>query len=163
MPQSDNGQPDWVASRSRPITVEETAAYERSIKTTDETVSTLNDFLQKLLTLDAALIGGGFIVAKGDVLPYWWGVAVLTILIVSLVAVLYGLMPRQGFVNPNSLGGIAAYRKWEVDIITKKKWSMWIAASVLAVAFAIGVIGMAVKGSPKTSCAISERLISCPA
>jgi len=27
----------------------------------------LNDFLHKLLTLDAALIGGGFVVAKGDV------------------------------------------------------------------------------------------------
>ena len=88
--------------------------------------------------MDVALIGGGFIVAKGDVLPYWWGVVVLSILVASLIAVLCGLMPTKGQARPHALGGLEAYQTWETSIIEMKKRAMLWGAGLLALAFAVG-------------------------
>jgi hypothetical protein len=133
---------------ARPLTAQESATLTAAVKTVEQTVPTLNDFLQKLLTLDAALIGGGFVVAKGDVLPYWWGVAVLTVLVVSLAACLIGLLPTRGSVNLYALGGLEAYRRWEIGIIEKKKTAMLVGGCALVLAFAVGVLGMIAKGPP---------------
>lgn len=136
-------------SQCRLPTAEEAANYSNALKAREQTIPTLNDYLQKLLTLDVALIGGGFVVAKGDVLSYWWGVAVLVILIVSLVATLVGLLPTRGRIKPHAVGGVEAYQSWETGIIEMKNRALRLGASLIVLAFAVGVGGLVAKGPPK--------------
>jgi hypothetical protein len=138
-----------VAVETRLATPDEKAAYADAIKTREQTVPTLNDYLQRLVTLDAALIGGGFFVAKGDVLPYWYAVAVLVALVASLVVALCGLMPTIGFFHVHKIDGLDAYRKWETGIVLKKNQAMFFGSLLLVSAFIVGVVGLVAKGAPK--------------
>lgn len=130
-------------------TAEERALYDRAIKSHEQSIPTLNDYLQKLLVLDTALIGGGFVVAKGDVLPYWCGVTVLTLLVASLAFVLYGLLPTMGFVTVHAAGGASAYRKFEVMVMMKKNRAMIGSSGWLILALIVGVGGLMAKGPPQ--------------
>jgi hypothetical protein len=132
---------------TRPTTPEEDDLYDAARRTVEQSVPTLNEFLGRVLTLDAALIGGGFVVAKGDVLPYWWGVAVLTSLFASLLAALYGLSPTRGMVAPYALGGLELYRAFQQRVSEKKRRAARCAAVALAVAFGVGLLGMIAKGT----------------
>jgi hypothetical protein len=128
------------------MTAAEEAAYNAAIKSAEQSVPTLNDYLQRLLTLDSVLIGGGFVVAKGDVLPHAFGVVVLITLLASLGMTLYGLMPTRGRVDVHGLNGLAAYQRFDRRAAEKKAFAAQWASFLLGLALAFGVIGLVAKG-----------------
>ncbi|OWK34283.1 hypothetical protein [Fimbriiglobus ruber] len=131
----------------------EAAYHATAIKTVEQTVPTLNDFLGKMVTLNAALLGGGFLVAKGDVLPIWWGILVMISLLISLSVALWGLMPERSNVNLDARGGLEAYREFDNKLIAKKDCAIQGSAAAIIAAFAIGVVGLAVKAWPSETTA----------
>ena len=72
-------------------------------KARETIVPTLNDLLGRLATIDAALIGGGFVAAKGDALPYWCAVAVVLLLMGSLLLALRGLYSGWRMIDSSDL------------------------------------------------------------
>lgn len=145
-----------VVAVCRKPTAEEQAAYESAVKAREQTIPVLNDYLQRLLTLDTALVGGGFLVAKGDVLPYWCGVAVLALLVSSLACAAYGLLPVMGFVRLHAPGGLHAYQKWEDGVILKKNQAMVFGSAILVAALVVGVGGLVAKGKPPEQAATQK-------
>ena len=83
--------------QSKPVTElltdDELSAYDNAGKSTEQTIPVLNDFLQKLATLDSAMIGGGLLIAKGDILPIQFGIFALLILTASLLCAIIGWKP----------------------------------------------------------------------
>lgn len=139
-----------TAVECRPLTADEAATYANAVKAREQSIPALNDFLQRLLTLNSALIGGGFVVAKGDVLPFWCGVAVLAVLVLSLCATVFGLLPVRGHVAAHAVNGLDAYKTWETGVMEVKRRAVVGAVALLAIAFAVGVAGLAVKGPTPT-------------
>jgi hypothetical protein len=110
-----------------------------------QSVPALNDVLGKLITLNSALIGGGFVGAKGEVLPFGWTVAAIGFLIVSLVASLWGIYPRGWDVNLNNPNEIRAA---EYGAIRRKSYCLATAFGALVVAFLLVFAGVIAKGPP---------------
>jgi hypothetical protein len=131
-------------------TLAESAAYARAVKTTEQTVPLANDFLQKLVALDAVIVGGGFVVAKGEVLPFWAGLLALTFLLGSLGFAIYGLRPIRRDVDVYGLNGIVNFIAYERDVVAKKELAISWSTRLLFAAFIIGVVGLAAKGPPST-------------
>lgn len=138
-----------IVVQGHPPTAEEAALHGDYLKTREQTVPTLNDYLTKLVTLDTALIGGGFLIAKGDVLPYWCGFAVLVALVVSLGCAIYGLSPTMDFPKFYAVGGLDRYRNYLARVILKKNRAMVFASGCLVLAFLIGLGGLAARGKPE--------------
>jgi hypothetical protein len=137
-------------------TAQETAAAERAAKAIDESLPLQNDFLQKLLTMNVALIGGGFLLAKGEILPYWFGVATLATLMASLIATLLGLAPEEGKGDIYSHETVKEYQRFEKRRMAKKtaatKWTL----IFICAAFAVALTGLMVKGASQPK-VIEER------
>src|SRR5690348_14612362 len=54
---------------------EEVAVWEAGQDAWKKTIPAVDDTLGRLATLSTALLGGGLVVARADVLPFWWAVA----------------------------------------------------------------------------------------
>lgn len=135
--------------QSKPVTElltdDELSAYDNAGKSTEQTIPVLNDFLQKLATLDSAMIGGGLLIAKGDILPIQFGIFALLILTASLLCAIIGLYPRKVCGDRNALGGLQWIQDREIRIAAAKGWLMFASVSLVAVAFLVSIAGVAAK------------------
>lgn len=122
-----------------PLTPHEEAVWRAGQDAVRNTVPALNDLLGRLVTLDAALLGGGLVVARGDVLPLWAAVPVLAALLASLFAALAGLWPRRALLD---LGDLDRLRQFEADAVTRKADALTVAGLALAGAAAAAVAGV---------------------
>ncbi len=107
-------------------------------------VPAINDALGKMLTLTSALIGGGFVALKGDIIPFNWGVAAVSCLMASLIAALIGLMPVSRRVMLNNPASI---RDAEESAGDRKQWCLMASFVLLVAGFALAFCGVIVKGS----------------
>lgn len=110
-----------------------------------QSISTMNDFLGKIVTLATALIGGGIalLIAKERPLPgqfiYWFFV----ILLVSLLASLYGLMPTSHRFDNT----VSDLRNLETSILAKKQLSIYTGTALFALAIVVAIVGFIVQTS----------------
>ena len=121
-------------------------AYNELKSVAKTTMSAQNEFLGRLLTLDTALLGGGLVLAKGEVLPHWWAVATMFSLFVSLGSCLYGLAPYKFLISDSSLQSYVDYLNTRETISESKQLMTKIAAYAFASALAVGVLGTVAKG-----------------
>lgn len=146
MPKDDRVLP---ALKTRMVSAEKLAGRNSVLKAYEQTLPTLNDFLQKILTLKVALIGGGFAIAKGDILPYWWGVATLGILMLGLTSTLYGLIPGKGvYISPNDGDSDKQLKAYDRKLTDRKGIAIKGALFFLIIALLVGIGGLVRKGAP---------------
>ena len=99
-----------------------------------------NDTLQRIMGLNVALIGGGFLIAKGEIIPPGWSVIVLAILVASLAFALYGIAPKGGVVVLNDPDAVADFER---SSLSRKQAAVKRSMASLFAALAIAVVGLA--------------------
>jgi len=101
----------------------------------------LQDSLQKLATLAAALAGGGFVV-RDDLMSVYWRVGTILVFLFSLVFAVLGTKPAPAEFQLDHIGQCRnfAVRTWE------RKWC-WLRVSMATflLAFLIALIGLVVR------------------
>ena len=164
MPQdagSGKAEAEEVKWEVRPLSAANAATYDLALKTNDQTVPLSNDFLQKMVALDAALIGGGFVVAKGDTMPVLAGGLALACLLASLGFAVHGLRPMTIDMDIHELGGLGRFKEFRAGVVAKKNWAIRRTIWPLLAAFAIAIIGFVVRGcdpqEPKPTRVVIER------
>jgi hypothetical protein len=110
-------------------------------------VTTANDYLSKLLTLNTALVGGGLVLAKGDVMTLWWAASTMSLLLVSLGFTLWGLLPKFTIITDGGLFGQYDRTRSYGELLFRKKWTIVVATAAFVVALFIGVIGVFVRAA----------------
>lgn len=133
-PVADGDIPDGVS-----CTAEESFYLDWAQESYKQVGPFLNDCLQKLITLDVALIGGGLLLGpRDDILPVAARVPPLVLLVLSLACAVIGVRPfgraRLGF-DPaaEKVGRAAAVRR-------KSGWlsaASWLLVAALATAVAL--------------------------
>lgn len=103
-----------------------------------QSVPTLNDALTKMVVLGTAVVGGGLTLLDKTAVTWWGRVGFLSLATVSLIAALYGLLPRLRYVNPADPDEVRGSEREASDI---KGVAMWVAAGSLAAAFVFAVAG----------------------
>ena len=109
----------------------------------------MNEFLQKIVALDSIIVGGGFILAKGDVLPYPWTIITLSVFVLSLAAAFAGLFPVAITYDEDTAQGVRDYKTAAVWVGKFKGWCMWGAVGLMLTGFVVGMGGLIAKGDPK--------------
>lgn len=105
-----------------------------------QTTPYLNDFLQKLVTLETALIGGGLL--RNDLMPTPFAIGFLLIAILSLGLALLGLFPQgSSHSGQVEITDAAAVERFEFATIFRKK--RWLAMSCV---FLVGSVALAAAG-----------------
>ncbi len=126
------------------LTPKEQAAAEYWQKAAANTVPLLSEALGRLVTLNTAFIGGGLVVARAEVLPFWAAAVVLLLQFASLMCAGYGLWPRTAVLDDNRLSVILAFRQRAIDNRAGPlAWSAGLFVLSLVVAFA-GVVSKGV-------------------
>ncbi|HYH68103.1 MAG TPA: hypothetical protein VD866_25630 [Urbifossiella sp.] len=129
------------------LTVEEQSAVDAVRDAIKNSGSVANDILGKLLTLDAAMIGGGVVIAKGEVFPVWWAAVVMTLLLVSLGAALSGLWPLADKPDPGSCEDVLHFQNRVRESVYRKVDAMRLSAAFLCIALVMAVSGVALRGT----------------
>jgi len=114
------------------------AAAAESLKTTGDR---LQDSLQKLATLAAALAGGGIVALRGDLMLATFRVLTIVALLACLAVAALGTVPTKAPVNLDHIGQCRNFlaRAWG------RKWAyLKVAVSLLFLAFVIALIGLIV-------------------
>lgn len=133
---------------TRPLTREDHEIRESGFKANENTIAALDKYLEHLVTITSALIGGVFVFGKDGILPYWFAVGMLTTAVASLGWALHGLRPTKGReFRPQEINAYDRYKNWVGQIAVKKAFAVQVASWGLVVAFAIGVSGMILKGA----------------
>ena len=127
----------------RPFTREEQATWDAGQESLKRTVPNLNDALGRLITLNTALIGGGMIVAKGEVIPFEFGVVVLALFFASLLVAMSGLWPRKRLLRMDYLHEVERFRN---EVLARKDTCMKVAGILFIIAIAASLTGLVVKG-----------------
>lgn len=159
---SGKAEAEEVKWEVRPLSTVNTATYNLALKTSEQTIPLANDFLQKMVTLDAALIGGGFVIAKGDTMPLIAAGLAMMGLLVSLGFAIHGLRPMLIDVDIREFGALDRFNNFRVKVMDKKEYAIRWASRSLFTAFVIGVLGFVAKGigasqEPKPTHIIIER------
>jgi hypothetical protein len=118
-------------------------------KDAERAIPNMNDFLQKVVALDTAIIGGAFLIAKGDVLPYPWTVFSLSLFVLSMGVAFAGLFPRPGEFDEDTAEGIRQYKRYDIEIGKIKGWCMIVAVGLVMLGFVVGTVGLLIKGKPE--------------
>ena len=125
-----------------PATPDEIFFAEWGEQTLKQSAPALQDSLQKLITLDAALIGGVLIALKEDVLPPIFRLSVIVCFLVSLGAAMCGVQPLWRNVTMGCAEEIKAY---QFDTIRRKSFWIRAAYACLIIGFALAIYGILVK------------------
>lgn len=104
-----------------------------------------NEFLKRLFTTDTAMLGGGFVLAKGDVLSHSWTVATMVLLFASLGLTLYGLAPNEFRMGSTLIESRLNYMNARVAAGVKKAWCVKWSTICFVTAMLVGVLGVAFK------------------
>ena len=116
--------------------------FELGKKLEEGSLATLNDFLGRLLTLNVALIGGGFAAAKGDVIPMWSAIPVVICLMTSLLICIAGIMPRRRAIDFSDHQDVAQQFR---EAVNWKNRTQLVSVCVFAVAMLMAVTGFVCK------------------
>lgn len=139
--------PSVTVIECREATKEEIAAYEELQELGKRSLAVQNEFLSRLLTIDTAMLGGGLVLAKGDVLSHSWTVATMVLLFASLGLTLYGLAPNEFKMGSTILDSKLNYMNAREAAGIKKTWCTKWSAICFVTAMLVGVLGVAFKGS----------------
>lgn len=134
--------------KSYPLSAKEQFFLTWGLESLKGTVPALNDTLQRIILLDTALIGGGFVVVKEGVLPHWWAIITLLLLISSLTAALWGIFPRGRSVNLLDPEDIQAN---EYGAINRKTRMLRVSFIALVIALLIAVLSLVGRDAPGTA------------
>ena len=121
---------------------EEVRLHELGEATRKGNVPLLNDFLGRIVTLDTALIGGGFAAAKLDALPIWSCLTLVVLLLASLLIGMDGLRPRGHKIDTSLYLEI---ERIERITLARKNSELKISASLFVAAILVAVLGFFVK------------------
>lgn len=158
---SGKAEAEEVKWEVRPLSAANTATYNLALKTSEQTVPLANDFLQKMVALDAALIGGGFVIADSDTMPLWAGGLAMSSLLVSLGYAVHGLRPMRQDMDIHAFGGLDTFNTFRLRVVSKKEHAIRWASRLLFAGFCIGVLGFVINGvmpkEPKPTRIIIER------
>lgn len=102
----------------------------------------LNDVLQKLITINASLFGGGIYFLQGDVIPAWSRSLALIFFLIATGVALYGMLPYSGTVNPFVPDEI---KKYKVEATNWKRGAVWFAGTAMILAFVSALVGFVVR------------------
>lgn len=102
----------------------------------------LLDSLQKLATLLAALIGGGLVALRDDLMRPGWRVSAIACLILALAATLVGILPLT--FSTVFLNVATSLRQHTNRLIKRRGWSLIVAGVLLVLGFAVALAGLAI-------------------
>jgi hypothetical protein len=133
---SDPARPPIIG---RLPTAEEDYYLEMGREHAKKSIATLNDFLQRMLALNTALVGGSLVLLKPEVAPAWsrWGAVALFVL--SLGASLWGAMP---FSAPTPLDSPPQIRDGFEQAASFKDWCVRFAVLTLLAGFLVAIVGV---------------------
>lgn len=137
----------WEVIAYHEATAQDIAIDEELKTIAKQSLATQNEFLARLLTISTALLGGGLVLAKGDVLPHNWAVATMVLLFASLGMTLYGLAPNEFRTGATLLESKLNYMNAREAAGIKKTWCTKWSAICFVAAMLVGVLGVAFKGS----------------
>lgn len=146
--QTSAGDHDLVVIDCRAATDEETAIDEELKALAKHSLTAQNEFLARMLPIITALLGGGLVLAKGDVIPQYWAVATMAALLLSLVFTLYGLSPNEFKHGSTLLESKVNYLNAQEAAGIKKTWSTTWAVRCFVAAMFIGIVGIAYRDAP---------------
>ena len=129
-----------VVATSRKITPHEAWLHECAKKAFEGSVPALNDFLGKLLTLTTALIGGGFLIVKNEVMGKGFSASALFTMLFSLTITIWGLMPKATLMQ-SPFTNVADYQKFEKKVSNRKAACIKAACASLLLAILISIVG----------------------
>lgn len=141
----DQVHSDGEVGETLDISPEDNAEIDEVWENIKKSVPRLDDYLSKLLTLVTALIGGGLVLGKGDVVPFGWSFAAIVALFASLLFILYGLHPTQVILSYPTLEGADAQREGRLAAIKKKRWALKWSVRIFVLSLFFAIVGMATK------------------
>ena len=135
----ENSQDNDGVAYAEKLTAEEEILYASAKDAIKGSVGVLNEMLGRFITLNTALIGGGFALAKGDVIGRTYAIAAVLLFTSSLAFSLVGVWPRAWKFDLVAIEEIKSVeygtREW--------KSQMMIGAGILFFAgFIVGIIGL---------------------
>lgn len=142
----DNTQ-KWEVIECREATPQEIEIDDEFKANEKRNLAVQNEFLKRLFTTDTAMLGGGLVLAKGDVLSHSWTVATMVLLFASLGLTLYGLAPNEFKMGSTILDSKLNYMNAREAAGIKKTWCTKWSAICFVTAMLVGVLGVAFKGS----------------
>jgi hypothetical protein len=128
-----------------PLTADEQSALDAAREAVRNSVPVANDIMGKVLAVDAALIGGGVIIAKGDVFPTWWAAVVMAPLLISFACALWGLMPRRGRLNLTDLAQLMDTHSDTSRAVRRKSDALFAAVLALFSALILAFVGVVLR------------------
>jgi len=128
-----------------PLTTDEQSTLDAAREAVRNSVPVANEVLGKLLAVDAALVGGGVIIAKGDVFPTWWAAVVMAPLLVSFACALMGLMPRRGRLDLTDLAQLMDTQSDTSRAVRRKSNALFAAVVALFSALILAFVGVVLR------------------
>lgn len=136
-----NSTPEEVIQGCEP-TAEERELFNWSEEIASKEIGLVHDSLRHLVTLTAALLAGSAAVLNQVVLAPWCKVAGLSLLLVSLIAALWGSLPITASFEPGHLDGIRKARagglRFRTRCLKVTAWCLVLALTVLLAGLLMG-------------------------
>lgn len=136
--QTDSSNSAWVA---RKLTSEEKVILKVAEDSIKETIPTLQEMLGRFITLDTALIGGGFALVKSEVIAREIAVTSVLFFLASLAFALWGVWPVKWTFRFAVLHEV---KKFDADIKSRKTIAVSGSGVLLILGLIIAVIGLIV-------------------
>jgi hypothetical protein len=118
---------------------EELFYIEWARETKKKNIAVATDALQRLVTLNCALLGGSIALYRQSILPFWIQPVVIVFFFLSLLCSVYGMIPQVREADANDPEDI---RDKKDKILEGKVRVLWAASFFLIVGFALCLLAM---------------------
>lgn len=116
---------------------EELFYIEWARETKKRNIAVATDALQKLVTLNCALLGGSLVLYGKTILPSWIQPIVVVVFFLSLLSSVYGIIPQMREADSHDPADI---REKKELTLKNKIWTLRIASFFLIVGFAVSIL-----------------------
>lgn len=136
-----------VMKKGRLLTRREKFFLDRGFAALENSIPILNDSLGRMVTISSAFIGGGFILAKGEVVPFWAAAIAIFSMAICLIAATFALLPK---IDRIQLSDPDDCERSERETIHRKYNVLIFVYLVLVFAIGIAFFGMLYKNMAPT-------------
>lgn len=106
-------------------------------ETVKQNIAIATDALQRLVTLNCALLGGSLVLYSTGILPAWIQRVVVIPFFLSLICSVYGMIPKPQKADPNDPASI---RDTKERTLKGKMYALYSACTLLLVGFLLCLI-----------------------